>query len=212
MERLTALSRGTQVMLIAGVLLLLDTIPNWQEIEIRVVGFETEVGRNAWHGFWGWVMGLALILLLAWLAARVAGVAMSLPVSETLIAAGLAAIILISALLKNLVDDYSTFWSYIGVILAAFIAAGAWLEVQAAGGMDTLRSEVSSMGGTGETTTSTAPTAAPPAAEAPTPASPPPPAAEAPRPAPPTAPAPPAAAPSEPPSAPDRPPATDEPR
>ena len=179
MERFTALSRGTQVMLIAGVLLLIDTFLKWQEVSVSVAGVEVaSASQNAWHGFWGVVMGLLLILLLAWIAARLAGVDMSLPVSETLIVAALAALIFLFALIKNLADDYSTFWSYVGVVLAALIAVGAWLEVQAAGGVDTLRSEMSTM--TSSSTSSsgrtepTPPPAEPPATPPATPPSTPP--------------------------------------
>jgi hypothetical protein len=44
-------------------------------------------------------------------------------------------LIFVFALLKNLVDDYSTIWSYIGVLLAAGVAYGAWLRSQEAGGV-----------------------------------------------------------------------------
>ena len=37
-------------------------------------------------------------------------------------------LIFVFALLKNLIDDYSTIWSYIGVLLAAGVAYGAWLR------------------------------------------------------------------------------------
>ena len=63
-----------------------------------------------------------------------------------MVAAGLAAIVLLFALMKTLVDDFSTKWSYIGIVLAGVLAAGAWLDVQAAGGVDHVRSEMSSMG------------------------------------------------------------------
>jgi len=146
MDKLTALSRGTQLMLAAGVLLLIDTFLRWQEVSASVAGVEVvSVGRNAWHGFWGVLMCLLLLVLLAWLVARIAAVKISLPVSETLLAAALAGLVFLFALLKNLIDDYSTIWSYIGVVLAAGIAVGAWLEVQAAGGIDPLRSEMSGM-------------------------------------------------------------------
>jgi hypothetical protein len=36
-------------------------------------------------------------------------------------------------LLKNLVDDYSAWASYVGVVLAAAIAYGAWLVFQESG-------------------------------------------------------------------------------
>src|SRR5215216_4140021 len=102
MDKLTALSRGTQLMLAAGLLLLIDTFLRWQEVSASVAGIEVvSVGRNAWHGFWGILMCLLLIALLAWLIARIAGVRISLPVSETLLAAGLAALLFLFALLKN---------------------------------------------------------------------------------------------------------------
>src|SRR6266542_1994448 len=100
-------------------------------------------------------------LMLAWIVARIAGVKIPLPVSETMVAAELAAIVLLFAVIKNLADDYSTKWSYIGIVLAAVVAAGAWLEVQAAGGVEVLRSEMSSM------TKKEPPAAAPPPAEPP---------------------------------------------
>ncbi len=146
MDRLTSLSRGMQLMLVGGVLLLIDTFLHWQEVSAKIAGVTVvSAGVSAWHGFWGIIMCLALIVLLAWVVAKLAGVKIPLPVSDTLVAAGLAAIVLLFAVIKNLADDYSTKWSYIGVVLAAVVAAGAWLQVQAAGGVDVLRSEMSSL-------------------------------------------------------------------
>ena len=146
MDRLSALSRGMQLMLVGGVLLLIDTFLHWQEVSAKLGGVTiVSAGVSAWHGFWGVIMCLALIVLLAWLVARIAGVKIPLPVSDTLLAAFLAAIVLLFAVIKNLADDYSTKWSYIGIILAAVVGAGAWLEVQAAGGVETLRTEMESM-------------------------------------------------------------------
>jgi hypothetical protein len=190
MDKLSALSRGTQIMLGAGVLLLIDTFLAWQEISVEILGVEAaSASANAWHGFWGIVMGLALILLLAWIVASIAGIDIPLPVSGTMIAAVLAAIIFLFALIKNLVDDYSTIWSYIGIVLAAAVAFGAWLQLQSAGGMDTLRSEMGSMRSSSASERPTATTPAPPAAE----------------------PTPPPAAPSSPPPPADPPPASGEP-
>lgn len=153
-------------MLIASVLLVIDSFFRWQEVG--------SLGVSAWDNFLGIVMALLTIVLIAWLVARVAGVQIPVPVSAAMLGAGLGALIFVFALLKNLTDDYSTFWSYAGVVLAALIAVGAWLEVQAAGGVETLKSEASSFGsadaGTSETAAAApAPPAAPaaPAAQAP---------------------------------------------
>jgi hypothetical protein len=174
MDRFNALGRGMQVMLVAGVLLLIDTFLHWQSIDLGVV----DVGRSAWHGFWGVLLGLLTIVLVLWLVARLAAIDIPLPISPTLTGAGLAVLIFVFALIKNLDDDYSSVWAWIGLILSIAILAGAWLQVQASGGMNALKGELPSM------SASTAAQAPPPASE---PAAPPPP------PPPPAAPAPPPA-------------------
>ena len=94
----------------------------------------------------GWVLGLLLIVLLAWLVVRIAAVDIPLPVSSAMTAALLGTLILFFAVIKNLVDDYSTIWSYIGVVLSFGVAYGAWQpEVQEAGGVDTPKNEAGSM-------------------------------------------------------------------
>jgi hypothetical protein len=173
MDRFNALGRGMQVMLVAGVLLLIDTFLHWQSIDLGVV----EVGRTAWHGFWGVLLGLLTIVLVLWLVARLAAIDIPLPISPTLTGAGLAVLIFVFALIKNLDDDYSSVWAWIGLILSIAILAGAWLQVQASGGMNALKGEQPSM------SASTAAQAPPPASEPAAPPPPPPPAAPAPPPA-----------------------------
>jgi hypothetical protein len=66
-------------------------------VSLNVSGITViSAGRNAWHGFWGIVMCLALVALLAWLIAQLAGVTFSLPVSEVLLVAVLALVVLSS--------------------------------------------------------------------------------------------------------------------
>jgi hypothetical protein len=127
MPDLRSLSTGMQVALGASVLLLIDTFLSWQSVDVGPF----EVSQNGWHGFWGVVLGLLTIAMIAWLAARLFGVKLpELPVPERTITLALAALILLFALIKNLADDYSTIWAYIGVVLAAGVAAGAWLLTQ----------------------------------------------------------------------------------
>ena len=130
MSNLSTLSRGTQVIVAAGVLLLIDTFLEWQSVEVGPFS----VGQNAWNGFWGIIMGLGLIVLLAWVIARVFDVKLPTGLPEGPIVVGLGALVFVFALLKNLIDDYSTIWSYIGVVLAAGVAYGAWLRFQETGG------------------------------------------------------------------------------
>jgi hypothetical protein len=169
MDRITALPRGMQLMLVGGALLLIDTFFHWQSV--TVVGITAS--RNAWHG-WGVLAGLLTIVLLVWLGARIAAADIKLPVSDTLAGAVLGALIFVSTLLKVLVDnDFRTFWAWLGLLLAAAVAVGAWLQVTAGGGMETLRTEAAGMKTrVGGSSAPMPPPEAPPTAE---PAPPPPP-------------------------------------
>ena len=131
MPNLSTLSRGTQVLVGAGVLLLIDMFLDWQSVDVGPFS----AGENAWSGFWGVIMGLALLVLLAWVIARVFDVKLPAELPEGSIILGLGVLIFVFALLKNLIDDYSTIWSYIGVLLAAGVAYGAWLRSQETGGV-----------------------------------------------------------------------------
>ena len=166
MERFNALGRGAQIMLVSSVLLLIISFFNWQEVEFDLGPLgEGSAGVSAWDDFLGILMGVLTIVLIARIVANLAAVDIPIPVSFAMTSAVLAFLIFAFALIKNLTDDYSTWASYVGVVLAALIAVGAWMEIQAAGGVDTLRSEATSYGG-GGSSTGTAAAAAPPAAEA----------------------------------------------
>jgi hypothetical protein len=127
MPDLRSLSTGMQLALGASVLLLIDMFLDWQSVDVGPF----DVGQNAWNGFWGVVLGLLTIAFIAWLVARVLGVKLpELPVPAGTITLAVGALVFLFALIKNLADDFSTIWSYIGVILAAAAAAGAWLLSQ----------------------------------------------------------------------------------
>src|SRR5215211_8825197 len=133
MPNLSEISNGTKLVLAAGVLLLIDTFLAWQKIEIGPFS----VSRNAWHGFWGIIMVLALILLLAWVVIQVLNVKLNfeLPITEAWLTLGLGVLVFAFALIKNLVDDYSAWPAYVGVGLAALVALGAWMRAQELGGV-----------------------------------------------------------------------------
>jgi hypothetical protein len=172
MDRFNALGRGAQLMLVGAVLLLITTFFHWQEIDLEILGVDASPGVSAWDDIGGIIMGLLTIVLIAWLVARLAAVEIPIPLSAAMTSGILAFLIFIFALIKNLTDDYSTFWSYLGLAFAALIAVGAWIQIQESGGIDSLKSEIPSMGSTSSTAAPSAPE--PPAAAAP----PPPPAAE----------------------------------
>jgi len=172
MERLKALGRGTQIMFIAAVLLLIDSFFRWQEVEFDLGPLGGgSAGVSAWDNFLGIVMGLLTIVLIARIAARLAAVDVPIPLSFATTSFVLGVLIAAFAVVKNLTDDYSTFWSYVGAGLAVIIAVGAWMEVKEAGGVEHLKSQIPSSAG------AVAP-AAEASASAPAPAPAPPPAAE----------------------------------
>jgi hypothetical protein len=174
MERFNALGRGAQIMLVSSVLLLIISFFNWQEVEFDLGPLgEGSAGVSAWDDLGGILMGILTIVLIARIVANLAAVNLPIPVSFAMTSAVLAFLIFALALIKNLTDDYSTWASYVGVVLAALIAVGAWMEVQAAGGVESLKSEATSYGGSGGAATATAP-GGPPETPPPAPAAPPP--------------------------------------
>jgi hypothetical protein len=170
MERFNALGRGAQLMLVGAVLLFIDLFLPWQDFDIG--GLADEFGVDAtfsgWRGI-GFIVGLLTIVVLAWLIVRLASVNIPLPVSTAMTGALLGTLILVFTIIKllTILGDEATIWAWVGVALAVLIAVGAFMTVQEAGGVQTLKSEASSYGGSGS-----AATAAPAAPVATTPAAP----------------------------------------
>ena len=136
MDRLTALPRGMQLMLVGGALLLIDSFFHWQSVDLGPL----TVSRNAWHG-WGFLMAVLTIALLAWLIARIAASDVEMPISDSTAGTVLAALIVLSTLLKVLVDnEFRTGAAWIGLVFAILIAVGAWLQMKA-GNMEPARTE-----------------------------------------------------------------------
>lgn len=117
MDRLNALA-PRQLLLGAGVLMLVFTFLPWQSVSI--------FSRNAWHGFLGIVMCLMIVALLALVAAKTFGVALPPVIPFGLTTLGLGAGILVFAVLKNITDEVSAWGSYLGMVVSAFVALGAW--------------------------------------------------------------------------------------
>ena len=192
MERFNALGRGAQLMLIGGVLLFIDLFLPWQDFDVG--GLADELGVDAtfsgWRGI-GFIVGLLTIVLLAWLIVRLASVDIPLPVSTAMTGALLGTLILIFTVIKllTILGDEATLWAWVGVALAVLIAVGAFMTVQEAGGVDTLRTEATTFGGSGASSApaseayGTPPPAQPAETSAP-PVEPPAPAASAPEPPP----------------------------
>jgi hypothetical protein len=128
-EQLSALSTGRKLILGAGVLLLIDTFFNWQSVDTPIGSY----GQSGWHGFWGVLLGLMTIVILAWVAARAFGVELPANVPDGLFTLGLGAAMVIFALIKALSDSFTAWPAYVGIVLAALVAVGGWLNFQDSG-------------------------------------------------------------------------------
>lgn len=129
MEQLKGLPLGRQLILGAGILLLIDTFLAWQQVSVGPF----TASSDAWHGFWGVILGLLLILLLAWVVVRVLGIEIPLNLPDGLTTLAASAVILLFAIIKALSDSYVHWPAYVGIILAAVLAYGAWLVFQESG-------------------------------------------------------------------------------
>ena len=150
-------------MLVGGVLLFIDMLLAWQSIDLGPLG---DYSRKGWYGAAGVILGILTIILLAWVIVRLASVDIPLPVSTAMTGALLGTLILIFAVIKllTILGDETTIWAWVGLVLAIVIAVGAFQAVQEAGGVDTLRTEATSLGSSSQA----APAAAAPAAAPPT--------------------------------------------
>jgi hypothetical protein len=156
-------------MLVGAILLLIDLFLPWQDFDVGGIAeeFGVDATFSGWRGFAGVVLGLLTIIVLAWCIVRLASVDIPLPVSTAMTAALLGTLVLIFAIIKilTILGDEQTIWAWLGLVLAIVIAVGAFQTVQEAGGVDTLRSEASSLGSSGQTApAATTPPAPPPAA------------------------------------------------
>lgn len=130
MKQWAGLSKGTQVLLVAGLLLFIDSFLAWQEYCVSAGGFHACGSQSGWHGI-GVLMGLLVIALLIWEGLQIAGVTnqWQLPVSAVLISVGLAALTALITIIKFLVaNDFRHWPAWVGLILGIVIAGGAWLK------------------------------------------------------------------------------------
>ncbi|HEX6762227.1 MAG TPA: hypothetical protein VF094_05465 [Gaiellaceae bacterium] len=162
MDRINELSLGKKLVLGAGVLLLIDTFLNWQE----VTAFGFTGGQSAWHGFWGVLLGLMTVVLVVGMAVRAfANVQVPEGIPEGLISLVLGALILLFAVIKVISDSFVHWPAYAGIILAGVVTYGAWLVFQDSG--DAFPAMPARAGGPSSTATPAPPPSTPPAAEPP---------------------------------------------
>ncbi len=128
MDLLKELSPGRRLVFAAGVLLFIDTFLEWQQVTVGVSGIASvSAGQSAWHGFWGVVLGLMVVAIVLWTAARAAKLQLPANLHDGFVTLALGVLIPVFAILKALTDDFVHWPAYVGIVLGAAIAWGAWL-------------------------------------------------------------------------------------
>jgi hypothetical protein len=129
MAKFKALSRGTQLVLVAGPLLLLSLFFTWQNVEVDYgPAGVAKLPLDGWDA-WGLLLALlALAVVTLVVLLNMTEVEMSTEVAWPTVVLGLGVATFAVAVLKNLTDSGSSWASYGYVALGAAVAAGSYLD------------------------------------------------------------------------------------
>lgn len=133
MAKFKALSRGTQIVLVAGPLLFLSLFFTWQNVQVDYG--RAGIATLPLDGFDAWGLLLALLVLSSVTLVALTNlteVEMSSDIPWTTVTFALGVATFLVAVLKNLTDAGSSWASYAYVGLAAAVAAGTYLDWAAA--------------------------------------------------------------------------------
>ena len=133
MAKFTALPRGTQIVLVAGPLLLVSLFFTWQNVEVDYG--PAGVATVPLDGFdaWGLLLALLVLSVLTLVALRdFSGVEMSEDIAWEKVILGLGAATAAVAVVKSLLDAGSSWASYGFVALAVAVGVGTYLDWAAA--------------------------------------------------------------------------------
>ena len=125
MDQLKGMSRSSQLLGGAGLLLFIFLFFDWQQVSFGGI----TAGRSGWHG-WGTAAGIFVIALVLFEVVQMFGVTLpELPVKPAMISAGLAALVLLFTVIKFFVDNEARHWpAWVGLILAILIGIGGFLR------------------------------------------------------------------------------------
>jgi cation transport ATPase len=126
---ISKLSHGIKVVLGGSIAFLIVSIFNWQEIDLGVVSG----GVSMWNG-WGVLAGLLAIVIVVWEGLRLANVKLEIGLTPAMVTSALAILLLFFTILKFLVsNEFRTVWAWIGLLLAVFVAVGAFMNMKELG-------------------------------------------------------------------------------
>jgi hypothetical protein len=137
---MSKMSTASKILLGGGVLYFIDLFLQWQRVCFSVATISSCGGVNGIHGI-GILNMLIVLAIIGMEIILLAGmnVDMGTPQMRSTVEAGLAGALLVFTLLKILVDnDFISWPSYLGVVLAIVIAYGGWMrwqESKVSGGM-----------------------------------------------------------------------------
>ena len=128
MRRIADFGVGTKLLLGAGGLLLVGLFLTWQTVPVTFG--KSSVGTQNLDGwdFWGLLIALATLAVVALAVLREHDDEFAFDPRVARVVLVLGALVLVFAVLKNLRDSDSTWASYLGLVLAALIAVGAYLD------------------------------------------------------------------------------------
>ena len=128
MRRIADFGTGTKVLLGAGGLLLLALFLTWQAVPVKFGKNDTVTqGLDGWD-FWGLVIALLTLAVVALAVLREHDDELAFDPRVARIVLVLGALVPALTVLKNLRDSDSTWASYLGIVLAALVALGAYLD------------------------------------------------------------------------------------
>jgi len=137
---MSKMSTASKILLGGGILYFIDLFLQWQRVCFSVLGNSACGGVNGIHGI-GILNMLIVLAIIGMEIILLAGmnVEMGTPQMRSTVEAGLAGALLVFTLLKILIDnDFISWPSYLGVVLAIVIAYGGWMrwqEAKVSGGM-----------------------------------------------------------------------------
>jgi hypothetical protein len=133
MAKFTALTRGTQIVLVAGPLLFMSLFFTWQNVEVDYGPEGTATLPLDGFDAWGLLLALLVLSTLTIVVLRnFTTVEMSEDIAWDKITLGLGAATAAVAVVKSLADAGSSWTSYGYVALALAVAVGTYLEWAAA--------------------------------------------------------------------------------
>jgi hypothetical protein len=128
---LSRLSTATKVITGAAILLLIVSFFDWQQACFGSIC----AGVSGWHGAVGVIMGLLIVLLIAWQVIKIAGVELpELPVPDKQVEGGVVALLVVFVILKFITANEARHWwvQLVGLILTGVIAWYEWQRWQGA--------------------------------------------------------------------------------